>query len=148
MFVMGINLTDLNNIEGVGDSFIFSTGGELLAPQLSYKDARIEHFGREVAMCSALLEQIKQEADFFELVYEDWHIIVRISHNFFIIVVCEDTADTTLIKLTLNVLNEEIKGDKDVQKSLRKSLGKRDLLVEAQKESELQELFARMKITS
>ena len=140
-------MSELNQIAGVVDVFIYSKWGILMAPQPTSKDERIEHFGREVAMCSALLEQIKQEADFFELVYEDWHIIVRISHNFFIIVVCEDTADTTLIKLTLNVLNEEIKGDKDVQKSLRKSLGKRDLLVEAQKESELQELFARMKIT-
>jgi len=145
---MSVDLTDLNKIEGVTDSFIYSKWGALLAPQLQYEDARIEHFGREVALCFAILGKIRQEVDFIELIYEDRHIIVQISQNFFILVICEDTADTTLIKLTLNVINDEVRGDKDIQKSLRKSPEKRDLLAEAQEESELQELFKKMKITT
>ncbi len=145
---MSVDLSELNNIEGVGDTFIYSKWGVLLLPQLQYEDARIEFFGREVALCSALLEKIKQEVDFLDFIYDDRHIIVRISHNFFILVVCEGTADIPLIKLRLNVIHEEVKGDKDIQKSLRKSPGKRDLLAEAQGESELRELFERMKITA
>ena len=145
---MSVDLGDLNKIEGVTDSFIYSTGGALIAPQLQYEDARIEHFGKEVALCFAILDKIKQEVDFIELIYEDRHIIIQISQNFFILVICEDTADTTLVKLTMNVINDEVQGDKDIQKSLRKSPDKKDLLVKAQEESEIQELFKKMKITA
>lgn len=141
-------MAELNNIDGVVDTFIYTKGGTLIAPQLPYKDARIEHFGREVALCSALLEKIRHGVDFFELIYEERHIIVRISHNFFILVICEDTADTTLIKLTLNVIHEEVKGDTDIQKSLRKAQGKVDLLATAQEESDLRELLEKIKITA
>ena len=71
-----------------------------------------------------------------------------ISQNCFILVVCENTADTTLIKLTLNVLHEEVKNENDLQKSLRKSSGKKNLLTEAQEEQELQGLFKKLKITA
>ena len=138
---MSVDLAELNKIEGVADAFIYTKWGELLLPQLSYKDSRIDDFGREAALCSALLEKMKQDVDFFELIFEDRHIIVRISQSFFILVVCEDRADTTLIKLTLNVILEETKGDKDIQKSLRKSPGKKDILAEAQEESELRGFF-------
>ena len=145
---MGVDLADLNKIKGVTDSFIYSKGGTLLAPQLQYEDARIEHFGRELALCFAILDKIKQEVDFIELIYEDRHLITQISQNFFILVICEDSADTTLIKLTMNVINDEVRGDKDIQKSLRKSPDKKYLLTKAQEESELKELFKKMKITA
>jgi hypothetical protein len=145
---MGVDLAELNNIDGVENSFIYTKGGTLLVPQLPYDDARIEHFGREVALCSALLETMRHEVDFFELIYEERHIIVRISHNFFILVICEDAADTTLIKLTLNVIHEEVKVDTDIQKSLRKAQGKGDLLAAAQEESDLRELLEKIKITA
>jgi hypothetical protein len=48
----------------------------------------------------------------------------------------------------LNVICDEAKGDKDIQKSLRKLSGKVDLRAKAQEESELQELFKKMKITA
>jgi hypothetical protein len=143
---MSIDLAQLNGIAGVTDAFIYSKGGQLLAPQLQYKDARIEQLGREVALCSAIFERIRQEVDFIELIYEDRHLIVQISQNFFILVICDDSADTTLIKLTLNVLGNEAKGDKEMQKSLRKLPAQADLLAEAQKESALQELFKKLKI--
>ena len=145
---MSVDLADLNKIEGVTDSFIYSKGGTLLASQLKYEDARIEHFGREVALCFAILDKIRQEVDVIELIYEDRHIIIQISQNFFILVICDDTADTTLVKLTMNVINDEVRGDKDIQKSLRKSPDKKDLLAKAQEETELQELFKKMKITA
>ena len=145
---MAVNLTELEKIEGVTESFIFKKTGELLVPRLPYEDARIEHIGREVALCSALLEKIKREADLCEFIYEDKHVIVRISNSFFILVVCEHNADTSLIKLTLNVIHEEAKSDNDLQKSLRKSKGKGDLLAEAQEDSELAELFKRIKIAA
>jgi len=141
-------LTQLNSIAGVTDAFIYSKGGQLLVPQLQYKDARIEQFGREVALCSAIFERIRQEVDFIELIYEDRRLIVQISQNFFILVICDESTDTTLIKLTLNVLSNEAKGDKEIQKSLRKLPAQADLLVEAQKESALQELFKKLKITA
>jgi hypothetical protein len=145
---MSVDLTELNKITGVTDAFIYSKGGQLLVPQLQYKDARIEHFGREVALCSAILEKMRQEVDFIELIYEDKHLIVQISQNFFILVICEDSTDTTLIKLTLNVISDEARGDKDIQKSLRKLPGKVDLLAKAEEEAELQELFKKMKLTA
>jgi hypothetical protein len=145
---MSIDLTQLNSIAGVTDAFIYSKGGQLLVPQLQYKDARIEQFGREVALCSAIFERMRQDVDFIELIYEDRHLIVQISQNFFILVVCNDSTDTTLIKLTLNVLSNEVKGDKEIQKSLRKLPAQTDLLVKAQEESGLQELFKKLKITA
>jgi hypothetical protein len=145
---MSIDLSELNGIAGVTDAFIYSKGGQLLVPQLQYKDARIEQFGREVALCSAILEKMRQEVDFIELIYEDRHLITQISQNFFILVICDGTADTTLIKLTLNVISDEAKGDKDIQKSLRKALKNVDLLAQAREESGLQELFKKMKITA
>jgi hypothetical protein len=145
---MSIDLTQLNNIAGVTDAFIYSRGGQLVVPQLQYRDARIEQFGREVALCSAIFERIKHEVDFIELIYEDRHLIIQIAQNFFILVICDDGADTTLIKLTLNVLSNEAKGDKEIQKSLRKLPAQTDLLVEAQEESGLQELFKKLKITA
>src|SRR4030043_330265 len=145
---MSIDLTQLNSIAGVTDAFIYSKGGQLLVPQLQYKDARIEQFGREVALCSAIFERMRQEVDFIELIYEDKHLIVQISQNFFILVVCDDSADTTLIKLTLNVLGNEAKGDKEIQKSLRKLPAQTDLLAKAQEESGLQELFKKLKIAA
>ena len=141
-------MTQLNSIAGVTDAFIYSKGGQLLVPQLQYKDARIEQFGREVALCSAIFERMRQEVDFIELIYEDKHLIIQISQNFFILVVCDDSADTTLIKLTLNVLGNEAKGDKEIQKSLRKLPAQTDLLAKAQEESGLQELFKKLKIAA
>jgi hypothetical protein len=145
---MSIDLSELNGIAGVMDSFIYGKGGQLLLPQLQYKDTRIENFGREVALCSALLEKIRQEVDFIEFIYEDRHLIVQIAQNFFILVICDETADITLIKLTLNVLSNEAKADKDIQKSLRKLPSQADLLVQAQGESAVQELFKKLKITA
>lgn len=146
LIIMKVDLSELTNIEGVIESFIFKKGGELLIPRLPYSDERIEHMGREVALCSALLEKTKQEVNFFELIYEDRHVIVQIAHNFFTLVVCENTADTTLIKLRLNVIHEGVKADNDLQKTLRKSPGKENLLAEAKDESELQQLLNIMKI--
>jgi len=145
---MSVDLADLNKITGVTDSFIYSKAGDLIAPQLQYKDERIGHFGREVALCSAIMDKMKLEVDVIELIYEDRHLIIQISQNFFILVLCDNTADTTLIKLTLNVINDEVKGDKDIQQSLRKSSKKGNLLATAQEEAELQELFTKMKITA
>ena len=145
---MSVDLGDLNKITGVTDSFIFSKGGDLIAPQLQYTDERIERFGREVGLCAAVLEKIKLEVDVIELIYEDRHLMIRISQNFFILVMCDDTADTTLIKLTLNVINDEVKGDKDIQQSLRKLPKKGNILATAQKQADWQELFKKMKITA
>ena len=145
---MAIDLSELNGIVGVTDSFIYGKGGQLVIPQLRYKDARIENFGREVALCSAILERMKQEVDFIEFVYEDRHVLVQIAQNFFILVICDNTADTTLIKLTLNVLSSEAKADKDIQKSLRKLPAEADLLAQSRGESSLQELFKKLKITA
>ncbi len=145
---MSIDLTQLNGITGVTDAFIYSKGGQLLVPQLQYKDARIEHFGKEVAFCSAIFERMRQDVDFIEFIYEDRHLIVQISPNFFILVICDDSADTTLIKLTLNVLTNEAKGDKDIQKSLRKLPAQSDILTKAQEEAGLQDLFKKLKITA
>jgi hypothetical protein len=145
---MSIDLAQLNGIAGVTDAFIYSKGGQLLVPQLQYKDARIEQFGKEVALCSALFERMRRDVDFIELIYDDRHLIVQISQNFFILVICDDSADTTLIKLTLNVLSNEANGDKEIQKSLRKLPAQTDLLVKAQEEPGLQELFKKLKITA
>jgi hypothetical protein len=145
---MSIDLSELNGMRGVTDAFIYSRGGQLLVPQLQYKDARIEYFGRELALCSAILEKNRHEVDFVELIYQDKRLIVHVSQNFFILVICDDTADTTLIKLTLNVISDETKSDKDIQKSLRKSPKIADLLAQAREDAELQELFKKMKITA
>lgn len=145
---MSVDLADLNKIKGVTDSFIYSKGGELVAPQLKYTDERIGHFGREVALCSEILDKMKLEVDVIELIYEDRHLIIQISENFFILVICDDTADTTLIKLTLNVINDAAKGDKDIQQSLRKLPKKGNLLATVKEEVELQELFKKIKITA
>jgi hypothetical protein len=145
---MSIDLSKINSIEKVADSFVYSKWGELLAPQLPYKDARVQQFGKEVALYSLILEKIKQEIDFIELIYEERRIIVRISQKFFILVICENTADTTLIKLNLNVLNEEIKSDKTIQKSLQKLPGEKDFLTAASEDAELQELLTKLNITA
>ena len=143
---MSIDLTKLNNIEGVGDSFIYSTSGALLIPQFQYEDTRIAQLGRDIALSASLLEKIRQEVDFIELIYEDRRIIVRITHDYFILVMCENTADFTLIKLTVNVINEGIKDSKDIQRLLRKSPEKKDLVAEVQNDSELKELLEKMRI--
>lgn len=145
---MKVKLTELDNIDGITESFLFSKGGELVLPQLPQTEARIQKMGKEAALCAALLERIKQEVDLFELIYEEKHVVVRISNNFFTLVVCDSTADTSLIKLTLNVIHEEAKSDNDLKKILRKSQGTGDLLTEAQKDSELAELFKRMKVAA
>jgi hypothetical protein len=145
---MAVDFTELNKIVGVTDSFLFSKGGELVAPPLPYTAARILNFGREMALCAVILDKMRQEIDFVELIYEERRVIVKISQNFFILVVCESTTDTTLIKLTLNVMHEEIKDDKEIQRLLRRSSGNKNLFVEAQKESELQELLVKMKLTA
>lgn len=143
---MGVDLNELSRIPGVEDSFVYSKWGELLVPQLPSPDSRLLQLGREIALWTFLLEKTRDGIDFFELIYEERHIIVRLSRDCFIMVVCDDTADTTLIKLTLNVVNEEVRGDKDIQKVLRKSSGKSDLVAEAKKESELQGLLKKMNI--
>jgi hypothetical protein len=145
---MSIDLTKLNNIEGVGDSFIYSKSGTLLIPQLQYEDARIAQLGRDIALSAALLEKIKQQVDFIELLYEDRRIIVRITHDYFILVMCENTVDFTLIKLTVNVINEGIKDSKDIQRLLQKSPEKKDLIAEVQNDSELKELLEKMRIVT
>ena len=144
---MNVDLTKLNNIEGVADSFIYSKMGVLLLPQLQYVDTRIMQLGRDMALSVALLEKIKQAVEFIELVYEGRRLIVRFSHDYFILVICDGAADITLIKLTVNVLNEAIKDNKDIQRLLKKYPEKNDLIAEARGDAELRELFAKMKIS-
>ncbi len=145
---MSVDITELHKIDGVTDVFLYSQGGELLAPQLPYTAARIGLLGRELALSSILLKKMNQEVDFFEFIYENKRVIVRTSQTFFILVICENDADTALIKLTMNVLHEDVKADKDIQKALHKSSVKRDLLAEAQEESDLRDLLIKMKVTS
>jgi hypothetical protein len=144
---MNIDFSQLSNIKGVTDAFLYSKGGEVLAPQLSYTASRILQLGKEVAFCSFYLEKLEQEVDFMEFIYEDQRVIVRLSQNFFILVICESATDSALIKLTLNVIHEGVKGDKDIQKLLSKLPGKKDFVADAQEEAELRELLATMKIT-
>jgi hypothetical protein len=144
---MNVDFSELNSIVGVADSYLYSKWGELLAPQLTYTAARILQFGKEVALCSVFLEKIGQNVDFIEFIYEDRRFIVRLSQNFFILVICESNSDLALIKLTLNVMHEEVKGDKDIQKSLSKLPEKKNFLADAQDEPELRELLDCMKIT-
>jgi len=144
---MNVDLTKLNNIEGVADSFIYSKMGVLLLPQLQYVDTRIMQLGRDMALSVALLEKIKQAVEFIELVYEGRRLIVRFSHDYFILVICDVAADVTLIRLTVNVINEAIKDNKDIQRLLKKYPEKKDLIAEARGDAELRELFAKMKIS-
>ena len=88
----------------------------------------------------------KRKIDFIELVFEDRRIIIRVSEDFFILVICEKKADFPLIKLTMNVINEEIKVDKDIKKLLRSLRGKKDLLAEAKGEAEWRELLEKMRL--
>jgi len=143
---MSVDLTNLNNIEGVADSFIYSKMGMLLLPQLQYVDTRIMQLGRDMALSAALLEKIKQAVEFIELVYEDRRLIARITRDYFILVICDVAADVTLIRLTVNVINEAIKDNKDIQRLLKKSPEKKDLIAEAGGDAELKELFAKLKI--
>ena len=143
---MSVDLTNLNNIEGVADSFIYSKMGMLLLPQLQYVDTRIMQLGRDMALSAALLEKIKQAVEFIELVYEGRRLIARITRDYFILVICDVTADITLIRLTVNVINEAIKDNKDIQRLLKKSPEKKDLIAEAGGDAELKELFAKLKI--
>jgi hypothetical protein len=144
---MNVDFSELNRIQGVTDSLLYSKWGELLAPQLSYTAARILQLGKEVAMCSFFLEKVGQGVDFIEFIYEERRFIVRLSQNFFILVICERETDIALIKLTMNVIHEDVKSDKDIQRSLSKSPGKKNFLADAQEEPELRELLATMKIT-
>lgn len=139
-------MAEFNKIPGVLDALLYNKLGELMVPQLQYKDARIARLGREVAFCFAFMEKVQKEIDFMELIYEDRRIIGKMSSNFFILVICEEKSDFPLIKLTMNVLHEELKDDKEIQRTIRKSLRKGDLLEEAQKESEWRELIEKMKI--
>ena len=143
---MSVDLTNLNNIEGVADSFIYSKMGMLLLPQLQYVDTRIMQLGRDMALSASLLEKIKQAVEFIELVYEDRRLIARITRDYFILVICDVAADVTLIRLTVNVINEAIKDNKDIQRLLKKSPEKKDLIAEAGGDAELKELFAKLKI--
>jgi len=143
---MSVDLTNLNNIEGVADSFIYSKMGMLLLPQLQYVDTRIMQLGKDMALSAALLEKIKQAVEFIELVYEDRRLIARITRDYFILVICDVAADVTLIRLTVNVINEAIKDNKDIQRLLKKSPEKKDLIAEAGGDAELKELFAKLKI--
>lgn len=145
---MAVDLLELEHIPGVEDSVIYSRWGELLVPHLAKPVTRLEQLGRDIALYTALLEKTPYEVDLFELIYEERHVITRISHDCLIIVVCDNTADTTLIKLRLNVIMEEVKADKDIQKMLRKSSGKKDLVAEASGEADVQELFKKMKINT
>jgi hypothetical protein len=144
---MSVDLTNLNNIEGVADSFIYSKMGMLLLPQLQYVDTRIMQLGRDMALSAALLEKIKQAVEFIELVYEDRRLIARITRDYFILVICDVAADVTLIRLTVNVINEAIKGNKDIQRLLKKYPEKRDLIAEAGGDTDLKALLTKMKIS-
>ena len=145
--VMSIDLTKINNIEGVADSFIYSRMGTLLHPTLQYVDTKIMQLGRDIALSATLLEKIKQMVEFIELVYEDRRLIARITRDYFILVVCDINADVTLIRLTINVVNEVIKDDKEIQRLLKKSMEKKDLIADASGDGDLKALFAKMKIS-
>jgi hypothetical protein len=144
---MSVDLTKLNNIEGVADSLIYNRMGALLIPQLQYVDTRIMQLGKDMALSVALLEKIKQSVEFIELVYEDRRLIARITRDYFILVICDVSADVTLIRLTVNVLNEAIKDNKDIQRLLKKYPEKKDLIAEAGDDADLRALLAKMKIS-
>lgn len=144
---MELDLTELSGISGVTDVFVYSRGGELVTPQLKYRDERIEGIGYEVALCAAILERLTQGVDYFEFIYEDRHMIIQLADNFLIAVICDETADATLIKLSMKVLSSEAKGDKDLQKVLRKLGGQREVLLKAQGESTIKELYQTLKIS-
>ena len=140
------NFNELDRIEGVSESLLFNKWGDLIIPQLKYRDKRIINLGKEIAYCAAFLEKIHHEVDFIEIVYEDRRILVRMSNNFFIMVICLDHGDIPMIKLTMNVLHEEVKSEKEIQKIIQKSQGKIDLLTEAQKEAGWKELLNRISL--
>jgi hypothetical protein len=144
---MSVDLAKINNIEGVVDSLIYSRIGTLLLPQLQYVDNRIMQLGKEIALSAALLEKIKQTVEFIESVYHDRRLIARITRDYFILVICDINADITLIRLTINVINEVIKDDKEIQRLLKKSPAKKDLIADASGDADLKALFARMKIS-
>jgi hypothetical protein len=144
---MSVDLSKINNIEGVADSFIYSRMGALLQPQLQYVDTRIIQLGRDMALSAALLEKVNQSVEFVELVYQDRRLIARITRDYFILVICDVAADVTLIRLTINVINEVIKDDKEIQRLLKKSPEKNDLIADASGDADLKALFAMMKIS-
>ncbi len=142
---MAVNLGDLNKISGVKGSYIYSMGGELLLTKLTARDERIEGIGYDIAICAVALQKLGQEGNILEFVFANQSIITRVGENFFVVAICDNSADTTLVRLSLNVLAEEVKTDKELQGLIRKAQKKGDILASVN-DMELQELFKKMKI--
>ena len=133
---MEIDFAPLRNIEGVLDLQLYNKWGHLVFPTMQYKDGRVAAVGREVALCVALLGRLRREIDFLELIYRNRRIIVKVSQDFFLLVLCDEACDSALTRLTMNVLGEDLKNDKNLQKILWKSGGRSGLFVEGQQEPE------------
>ena len=144
---MDVNFGELSKIKGVLDSQVYTKWGQLIMPQVHYRHARIVSIGREVALCLAGLEKFQREIDFIELVYETRRIIIRITQEFFLLVVCEQFADTALIKLTMNVVSEDMRGDKTLQKLIRKSRDQKNMTVDRRQQLEWQELINKLGVS-
>jgi len=145
---MHLDFAPLTNIEGVLDLQLYNKWGHLVFPSVQYKDTRIAAVGREVALCLALLGRLETDVGFLELVYRNRRIIVKVAQDFLLLVLCDGSCDSTLIKLTMNVISQDLTNDRKLQKILWKAGGRKGLFVEGQQEPEWGGLMSKMGILS
>ncbi len=103
-------LNEINSIAGVMDSVLVNKNGSIVSSQQSpfLTQSLLESIGREVMQLDAAIDAAGEGIKGFDLLYDYGRVIVQKGSNFYLVVLCKSSVDTSLLRLTLNVVLKDL----------------------------------------
>ncbi|RLG91323.1 hypothetical protein DRO34_04205 [Candidatus Bathyarchaeota archaeon] len=111
---------ELGSIKGVKEVFLFTRSGRVL-----WGDDRedVRRVGRGVALSFEFLHKVKKEVDFLEFIFDKEKVLAMRGEDFYLAVRCEEEADLSMLKISMNVAKSQIKGEKGLMKAIKRDKG-------------------------
>ncbi|MBI5043285.1 MAG: hypothetical protein HZC10_05545 [Nitrospirae bacterium] len=108
-------LEEINSIAGVMDSVLVNKNGSIVSSQKSpyLTKGILESIGREVMQLDTTIKYTGEDIKGFDLLYDYGRVIVQKGNDFYLIVLCKSSVDTSLLRLTLNVVLKDLNEKKD-----------------------------------
>lgn len=111
---MANRLNEINSITGVMDSVLINKDGSIVSLQKSpyLTKGLLESISKEVLKLDATIDAAGEGINGFDLLYDYGRVVVQKGGDFYLVVLCSSSVDTSLLRLTLNVVLKDLRENK------------------------------------
>ena len=136
-------LQEIDGINGVFGAFLFFNDGEVVynkAPE-AFDDETMFEIGQDAIQASASFDRIASPLQECDTKYENMRVIFYTRNGYHLVVCCKTQLSISMLRMTINVVLNELEGDRKFQKRINKMEATRSqYLVRSQMDSHSWEL--------